>query len=85
MVRTESQKLKVIEEYYIYDGFTGKENYSINKNMIFVKNLGVNMQIKDYESGNFNLVDEQYQPSFGMDESTIDEEFPLISQDILMF
>ena len=85
MLRTDSQALKVVEDFFAYQGFNGREKFRINSGMIFVKTLGVKLQHRDPDGGNYTQVDEYHKPPLEMDEDTIDEEFPLISQDVLMF
>ena len=40
----ESTSLKLVDEYYTFEGFTGKESYKINDEMIFIKTLGVKLK-----------------------------------------
>ena len=85
MMSRESTSLKLVDEYYTFEGFTGKESYKINDEMIFIKTLGVKLtntvNMFSYESSS----NRKYTPNLGINEETIDTEFPLISQNVLLF
>ena len=83
--RSDSTSLKLDSEYFAYQGFTGKEIYRINKGLIFVKTLGVKLVEKYIHMKDTSQISDQFQPSLEMIEDTIDDEFPLVSQDVLMF
>lgn len=85
MMSRESTSLRMVEEYYTFEGFTGKDPYKVNDEMIFMKTLGVKLtntsNMFSYESSS-NC---KYVPNLGIEESTISSEFPLISQNVLFF
>jgi hypothetical protein len=85
MVRTESTSLGLINEYYTYEGFNGKNLYRINEGMLFDKDQGYKLQEKDADKIEYSNERGYYKPDLDMDVSTISEEFPLISEDVLMF
>ena len=85
MVKKDSEKLKQVEEYYVFPGFSGKEVYRINDGMLFVKTFGIKLQEKNFYLKYSNNSFETYKPNLDMEDETIDDIFPLISQDVLLF
>ena len=85
MVKKDSTTLKLVYDFYTFPGFSGKEIYRINDGMIFVKTLGVKLQEKNFHLKSSKESFDTFQPNLGMEEDTIDEIFPLVSQDVLLF
>lgn len=85
MPRRDSTSLNLVNEYYTYAGFTGREIYRINNGLIFVKNFAVVMSEKYAHLKNISQTSDQYMPTLEMVQDTIDDEFPLVSQNVILF
>lgn len=85
MVNKDSSCLKLVDDFYTYPGFTGKENFRINDGMIFVKTLGVKLQEKNRFLKSPSESFDSFRPNLEMNEDTISGIFPLVSQDVLLF
>jgi hypothetical protein len=76
--------LKIDEEYFVDENFSGKEKYIIHQGILYIKASAITLQLKDPDGADI-ATDEKYHAPLGMDEDTIDYEFPLVSQDVLLF
>lgn len=76
--------MKIDEEYFVDDTFSGREKYQIHQEMLYVKANAITLQPKDPDGADVST-DEKYHAPLGFDEETIDYEFPLVSQDVLLF
>ena len=84
MLRNDSTTLKIDSEIFVDEAFTGREIFGINKGMLYIKQKGIVLQTKDPDGADVDT-DEKFDPPLNLDGSTIDNEFPLISQDVLLF
>lgn len=63
MPRRDSTSLKMVNEYFVYVGFSGREVYRINNGLLFVKNIATKLTEKYLHMKNPNHQIEQYHPS----------------------